>query len=109
MSNVKLIKGYFEETVGSGKGREMYKNEKCAVVFLDCDLMNPTLVALQYVQPILQPGSIIILDDYFAYHGDENLGTCGAFDKFLQQYPNVHVREFSDYGYGGKSFIVTRI
>jgi Macrocin-O-methyltransferase (TylF) len=106
-SNVKLIKGYFEETTTTPEAKDIYGENLCAIVFIDCDLMHPTVVALEYVRPILQKGTIIILDDYFAYKGDENLGTSGALKTFLQKYPTIKVREFADYGYGGKSFVVT--
>lgn len=108
-NNVRLIKGYFEETISEGRGQGIYGSDKCAIIFIDCDLMNPALVSLRYVKSILQKGSIIILDDYFAYKGDEKLGTCGAFHVFLKENPRIKTREFSDYGYGGKSFIVTEI
>jgi len=107
--NVKLIKGYFEETAKPELLSVRHGNDKCSIIFIDCDLMNPAYVALDYVQPILQKGSIIILDDYFAYLGDENLGTCGALNKFLLKFPQIKVREYADYGYGGKSFVVTNI
>lgn len=108
-NNVVLTKGYFENTIANGKGRGIYANDKCAIAFIDCDLMHPTSVALEYVYPILQAGSIIILDDYFAYKGAEDLGTCGAFNKFLTDHPTLRVRRFADYGYGGTSFIVTQV
>ncbi len=106
---VHLVKGYFEETIANGRGKEIYGDDKCAIAFIDCDLMHPTLVALEYIYPILQTGSIIILDDYYAYKGAEDLGTCGAMNKFLSTHPNISVRRFIDYGYGGVSFIVTKI
>lgn len=107
--HVKLIKGYFEETTTTPEAKDIYGKNLCAIVFIDCDLMHPSIVALEYVRPILQKGSIIILDDYFAYKGDENLGTSGALRTFLQSHPTIKVREFADYGYGGKSFVVTTI
>lgn len=108
---VKLTKGYFEETIagGGGKGREIYGSDRCAIAFIDCDLMVPSGVALEYVRPILQAGSIIIIDDYFAYRGDESLGPCGAFRDFLKKNTTIKVREFSGYGYGGMAFIVTAV
>ncbi|MCX6824754.1 MAG: hypothetical protein NTY80_00885 [candidate division SR1 bacterium] len=108
-TNVKLIKGYFEETIDKGKGKDIHNNDKCAIAFIDCDLMNPSMVALEYIKPMIQAGSILIIDDYYAYKGDENLGPCGAFNKFLSKYPHIKAREFADYGYGGKAFIITRI
>ena len=107
--NVKLVKGYLEEVLTKDGSENLYRDDLCAIVFVDCDLMNPTEVALDYVRPILQEGTIIILDDYFAYKGKENLGTCGALKNFLDKNSNIKIREFADYGYGGKSFIVTSI
>lgn len=107
--NVQLIKGYFEETIDNGKGRDIYKDDTCAIAFIDCDLMHASLVALEYIQPILQPGSIIIIDDYYAYKGNESLGPCGAFNTFLTKYSHIKARSFADYGYGGKAFIITKV
>ncbi len=102
-----LIKGYFEETIADKDPKEICRNDKAAIVFIDCDLMGPALIALSFVCPILQKGSIIIVDDYFAYKGDENLGTCGAMNQFLKENKFISIRELCSYGYGGKSFIVT--
>ncbi len=104
--NVKLIKGYFEETVVGEKAKSIHGHDTCAIVFIDCDLMSPSVVALEYIAPLLREGSIIIIDDYYAYKGKEDLGPYGAFQAFLASHPNIKVREFADYGYGGKSFIV---
>lgn len=107
--NVELIKGYFEETVGGKDVREMYRNEKCAIIFLDCDLMGPALVSLEFIKPILQRGSVIILDDYWAYRADTKRGTCGALNTFLEDNPNIKLRDYYNYGHGGKSFVVCEI
>lgn len=107
LPHVKLIKGYFEETIADGKGDHIYGKDKCAIAFIDCDLMGPSVVALTYVAPLLQEGSIIIIDDYYAYKGKEDLGPYGAFKSFLNTHSTIKVREFADYGYGGKAFIVT--
>ena len=107
--NVSLTKGYFEETIAGKSARATYPNESCAIVFIDCDLMGPALTALEFIKSILQPGSVIILDDYWAYKGDLNHGTCGALNTFLQNNPTIKVREYYNYGHGGKSFMVCSI
>jgi hypothetical protein len=107
--DVILIKGYFEETIAGLDPKEVCGNEKAAIIFIDCDLMSPALIALNFVHPILQKGSIIIVDDYFAYKGDENLGTYGAMRQFLRENKSVSLRELCSYGYGGKSFVVNRV
>jgi hypothetical protein len=107
--NVTLIKGYFEETIKDKDPRYICKSDKAAIVFIDCDLMGPAVIALKFIRPIIQNGTIIIVDDYFAYKGDISLGTCGALHQFLKDNKSVSIRELCSYGYGGKSFIVNKI
>lgn len=105
---VKLIKGYFEEMVRQPEMQAIQKKEKCAIVFIDCDLMHPASIALEFMKSMFQPGSMIIIDDFWAYKGDSTLGTCGALNKFLKNNPKIRLREFHRYGYNGTSFIVER-
>lgn len=103
---VRLIKGYFENTIADKLATEMFPGEKCAVVFIDCDLTGPAELALEFIKPILQSGSVIILDDYWAYRGAPDKGTCGAFTAFLRRHPDIKAREYYSYGFGGKAFII---
>lgn len=103
---VKLIKGYFEDTIQNKTPPEIAANEKCAIAFIDCDLKASTAIALDFLKPYLQPGSVIILDDVFSYKGDPTLGVNGAWDEFLARNPGIKTREFFNYGCTGKSYIV---
>lgn len=104
--HVKLIPGYFEESVGGKSAAEMFPEGKCAILFIDCDLTNPAYVVLDFMKSSLQKGTIIILDDYYAYNADPEKGTAGALARFLRENPSILVREFFEYGYNGKSFVV---
>ena len=64
-NNLKLIKGYFEETLSKETSQNIIKSEKCAIAFIDCDLLNPAHLSLSYLKPILQLGSILIIDDFW--------------------------------------------
>lgn len=108
-ANVVLVKGFFEDTVAGKDPKEICQDDECAVVFIDCDLMTPALIALEFIRPLLRQGSIIILDDFFAYRGSESLGTCGALNRFLAAHKEVKVRPWCPYGCGGQSFIVTNV
>lgn len=108
-TNVSLIKGYFEDSIANKNCNEISGNDKCAVIFIDTDLMNPSRIALDFIKPILQEGSIIILDDFFAYKGSSLKGTAGAVNSFLKDNPSIELREYYKYGHGGISFIVEKI
>ncbi len=105
--NIKLIKGYFEKTVKGRPREEICGSDRCAVLFIDCDLKGPAAIALEFARPLLQKGSVIILDDYWAYRGSMKKGTAGALEEFLGEHGGIEVRRYHDYGYGGASFIVT--
>ena len=104
--NVKLIKGYFEDSIKDRSMDEVVDDQKCAIAFIDCDLMTPAIIALNFIKSSLQKGTILILDDFFAYKGNPNLGVCGALNQFKSDNPDIKLREFFRYGYNGISFIV---
>ena len=105
--NVKLIKGFFEHSLSDSPATEI--SDKCAIAFIDCDLKSPASVALEYLVPRLQEGSVLIVDDYFAYKGKPTLGTCGAVNDFLERNDRIKLRPFNSYGHGGQSFIVYEV
>lgn len=107
--NVHLIPGYFEETLAGKSPQALGIKDECAIAFLDCDLMNSARIALNFIKPLLQAGTVIVLDDYWAYRGNLKLGVYGAFHQFLEENPKFIVREFCRYGYGGTSFIVAQM
>jgi hypothetical protein len=100
-----VTKGYVEDTVGGKKAADIGA-PKVAIVFIDLDLGNPARVALEFVQPALQTGSIIIFDDYFAYKGRVDRGVTRAFEEFKLAHPEMRFRRLFDYGFGGQAFIV---
>ncbi len=106
---VTLVKGYFEQILEGKTPQILCKEDKCAIVFIDCDLMHPSFLALDFVAPALQEGSVVILDDYFSYKGDPNKGVSGAWQRFLTAHPNIKAREFHPYGYTGLSFIIYEV
>lgn len=97
--------GYVEETIGGADIRER-GTDRIAVAFIDVDLGDPARVALDYMTPALQPGSIIVLDDFFAYRGSERRGVANAFRSFREAHPDWHFRRLLDYGYGGQAYVL---
>lgn len=97
--------GWLEDTIQNRTAPEVGIG-KVAVAFIDVDLGAPAKIALDFLVPALQPGSIVILDDYFAYRGSLTRGVGGAFDAFQAQHPAMKFRRLFDYGYGGQGFIL---
>lgn len=57
MTNVKLVKGWFQDTVPQSK------HEKIALLRLDGDLYESTKVCLEHLLPKVSKGGVVIIDD----------------------------------------------
>ena len=79
---------------------------KAAVILFDMDLYGPTASALQWIRPMIQQGTFLIFDEYFAFGGARDRGESLAVTEFLQIFPELELRQFSTYGAGGVVFIV---
>ena len=104
-SEVVIVPGFFEESL-TKKSAHDYGITLARVLFIDCDLFGPALVALEFVRPILQKGTVLLMDDYYSYRGDPKLGVQGAFAEFCRRHPEYVWRRIYDYGFGGVALIL---
>jgi O-methyltransferase len=100
-----LVPGYFEQSL-AGQTAPTMGIPAIAVALVDCDLGTPARLALDFMRPALQNGSVIILDDYFAYRGSTTTGVAGAFAGFQAAHPSLQFRRLFDYGHGGQGFVL---
>lgn len=101
-----ICKGFLDDTIGQGKAPKI---DKIAVAMFDLDLGEPTKVALDYVRPALQEGSVLLFDEPFFFKGHPDRGEAGAFDEFQQAHPELEFRRYCDYGFGGRAYILGKI
>ena len=78
--NVRLIKGWFEETVPSFQ--PLKTNLKISFIHLDADIYSSTKTVLNLVGDKLCSGSIIVFDEYHGYPGWQN-GEKKAWEEYL--------------------------
>jgi hypothetical protein len=103
-----LVKGYLEDTVSDVTAPEL-GIEAVSVVLFDLDLGPATTLALDFVKPALQQGSVLIFDEYFWYKGDTAKGEAAAFARFREENPQFEFRNFMDYGVGARVFVLGAI
>mgnify|MGYP001171008972 CR=1 FL=1 len=58
LSRVKLVKGWFDQTIGQLDGRTL------ALAHIDCDTYDSTVAVLSRVWERLSPGGFLVVDDY---------------------------------------------
>ena len=108
--NIKFIKMDVTRLIGdSGKivdSNDLGISEKAAIILFDMDLYEPTFSALCWSRQLMQTGTFILFDEFFAFGGDSNKGEARALREFLNLNAEVRVRDYASYGAGGKIFIV---
>ena len=104
----KIIKGFFEDTIKNKTAKDL-KIDKIKIVMIDCDLKEPTKLALEFIKSSIQEGTIILFDDYAFFKGSKDKGEYGAFADFKKKHPEILFRRIFDYGYGSRAFIVHKI
>ena len=104
----RIIKGFYNDTIENKTTKDL-KIDKARVVMIDCDLKESTRLALEFIKPSIQEGTIILFDDFVFFKGSEEKGECGAFNDFRKKYPEILFRKIFDYGYGSKAFVAYKI
>ena len=104
----RIIKGFYKDTIKNKTTKDL-KIDKAKIVMIDCDLREPTTLALEFIKPSFQEGTIILFDDYVFFKGSKDKGEYGAFEDFKKKHPEILFRRIFDYGYGSRAFIVHKI
>ena len=65
-SNVRLIKGWFDETLPPFVREHA---ETCSFIHIDCDLYSSAKTVLDQLRGKIVPGTVIVFDEYFNYPG----------------------------------------
>ena len=97
---VRLVRGYFADTL-TRANFEKLAIERIRVSLIDCDLMSSARLALWSSARCWQPGTTLVIDDWFNYRGDPAAGVSGAFEEFGRAHPEVRYRDLGFYGTGG--------
>jgi len=106
VDNCRTIKGFYNDSLTDELQRELLMQEsKVSIVNIDCDLYESTEPVLNFIDPLLQEGSIIYIDDYFAsYKGSPVKGPAGAFRDYCSK-SRFKFIEYQQVGWQGRSFI----
>jgi methyltransferase family protein len=91
-NNVTLIKGFFEQTMAPFAAQ--HPNEKVAFLHIDCDLYSATRTVFEHLGDRLQPGCIIVFDEFINYAGWQD-----AEYKAFMEFIGAKGRRFEYIGY----------
>ena len=104
---VHTVRGFYSESL-TVEARQHYLESarKIALVNIDCDLYESAQPVFDFIDPLLQEGSVIYIDDLFAgYKGSPAKGVARAFLEW-QARTRWRVVRHLDVGWWGRSYIV---
>lgn len=105
LSRVQLVSGWYDDTLNEAT-RKKLPIRKAAVIWIDCDLYESTVPALNFITDYVQNGTIICFDDWFCFKGDPNRGEQRAFREWLTRNPAIKAIEYQKFEAAGHSFIL---
>lgn len=107
VDQVRTIKGFYSQSLTPDlQRRYVDSGRKAALVNIDCDLYESASPVFSFIDPLLQEGAVIYIDDLFAGHkGNPHKGVARAFLEWQKRSRWKVVRHL-DIGWWGRSYIV---
>ncbi len=107
--NVYLVKGFFSESLRNKAKLDNLPLGKVRVILIDCDLYESTKDVLNFIEPYLQKGTVILFDDWNCFEADDERGERKAWREFLDQRPQIKAVLTSYFGWHGAMFMLTQV
>jgi len=103
---VKTIKGFYSDSLTKALQRQYVDSgRKISLVNIDCDLYESAVPVFDFIDPLLQEGTVMYIDDLFAgYKGSPAKGVAKAFLEWQKRSRWKVVRHL-DIGWWGRSYI----
>ena len=77
-----------------------------AVVLIDCFYYESTRLALRFITPTLQNGTVLLCNSYFRFKGHPDYGERGAVTEWARRHPTVGLTEYAKFGTTGLAYLV---
>ncbi|MEG4914779.1 TylF/MycF/NovP-related O-methyltransferase [Microcoleus sp. B7-D4] len=106
VENCQTIKGFYDQTLTNDlQAQFLQKEDKIALACIDCDLYESVVPVFQFIEPLLQEGSLLYIDEIFnGYKGSPVKGVSKAFNEF-QEKSRFKFAPHIQIGWWGRSFI----
>jgi len=93
-ARLKVVSGYYAETLTNHKPTEYGLDPgSVSVCVIDCDLYEPTWQVLDFITPLLQPGSLLYFDDWRLCRASPKAGERAAALAWLKAHPEIELTE----------------
>ena len=106
LDRVETIKGFYSDSLTEDRRAAMIeKGRPIAFATIDCDFYESAVPVFDFIEPLLQEGSVIYMDDLFAgTKGSPHKGVARAFLEY-QQRSRFRFLPHLSIGWWGRSYI----
>lgn len=106
VDRVRTVKGFYADSLNASlRARFAEAGAKAALINVDCDLYESAVPVFDFVEPLLQEGTVIYIDDWFCgYKGNPEKGVARAFREFERRSRFKFARHM-DIGWWGRAFV----
>jgi hypothetical protein len=91
------VKGFYDASLTPELAQRLLPR-KAAVIYVDCDLYLSTIPVLEFIVPFLQPGTVIVFDDWNCFLADPDKGERRAWREFRERHPALRFEDFAQTG-----------
>jgi O-methyltransferase len=102
-SRTQLIKGFFSETLKPERA-STYGIGTVGIAMIDCDLYESTVDVLKFLEGRLRDGTILVMDDWNCFRGDDSYGQRRALRDLLARRPDMWIETLCTYGANSEAF-----
>jgi hypothetical protein len=77
-----------------------------ALVLIDCFYYESARLALHFITPTLQNGTVLMCNSYFRFKAHPDHGERGAVAQWTRQHPTVALTEYAKFGTTGLAYVI---
>jgi Macrocin-O-methyltransferase (TylF) len=85
LENVTFIEGFYEDTLNDKTMEILKKLPPPSIVTMDVDYYSSTMLALNYIHPLLNSGVAFFFDDLYSFFLHPEMGQVKAINEFNQK------------------------
>jgi len=100
-----LISGFFHESL-TQQVIVNHRIRKVGVALIDCELYSSTVEVLSFLRGLIGDKTVLIMDDWNAFDGDDDRGQRRAMREFLRSQPHLRLEPLIAYGQNSEAFLV---
>jgi hypothetical protein len=106
VDRVSTVKGFYDQSLSPALSERLRAaGRPAALINVDCDLYESSVPVFDFIEPFLQEGTVLYIDDFFSgYKGSPKHGVSRAFDAFRER-SRFRFTPHLQVGWFGKSFI----